>query len=318
MITKYDVTTLPNKNMIASISQDTNNLDTGSKSSLENDTKRSTMLPFSDGNSYSGAGLDYLPIYINTTIEHREITLKNTSTFISNSIIINTTISTNAFGSCNILIQNCTFEGGKLEIDSASNVTIQNSHFLVQHVSEDKTSDYILIINNTDYLFIYNTFCGNVSTKSTELTGNTSLGVKLENVILAEMKKCIFTGIKSDESGGVALFVKSTELILASSYFQNNSGEYSIIHATDSVKITSSNTSFTYNHAGAVIYIKQLSSLSNKFCKFQNNRVRELGAVVFIMRHTILHNYRCLFQYNFGRVIYMRYNSQLMNEEVII
>ncbi len=313
--TKADVTTLPSNNIISDIKENSNKLNTGKNASLENDTESFTLLRFSD------EILDDIPIYINKTIKNRSITLQNVSVFISKTIIINTRIRTNGKFSYNVFVENCTIKDSWFDIDSAKNVSIQNSQFLLQNVSEYQVTEYILTVNNIESLYIYNTFFGNLSPEENdteELRGATSLAIKLNYITLAEISNCTFTGIRSDESDGVALFVKSTHLKLASSNFHKNLAKYNIIYATDRVNISTINCSFISNHAGAVLFMEHLSSISNEFCIFEDNIVREHGEVVSIKAHSIMNNYQCLFQHNFGTVIYMRYNSQILNQEVII
>ncbi len=252
---------------------------------------------------------------------------KDVSVLISNTFIIDTKMNFKAIN-CTMLIQNCTFEGSKLEIDSANNITIMDSHFIVQNVSESSTSNHILEAYNTQFLLISNSYFGNLPTKQNEtkhlLTGATSLGIRMENVTLAEVRQCTFAGFKSDESDGTALYLIRTTIQLTSSYFHYNLANHGVIFASNLVNITSMNCSYAFNQAedGAVFSLRDSCTLVNIDSMFQQNLAIEHGGVVNAKYHVSITNLNCTyFQNEAGEragAIYIKDDVQVSLETLLL
>ena len=253
---------------------------------------------------------------MNTTINNTVIVLQNASVFISNAVIIDTKITTNGIISYAVSIQNCTFEGSELEIDSARNVSISFSSFIIRNVSENHEPTHTVRVYNTDIVFVSNTLFGNQTKGHTGnkalMTEGTNLGIKIENVPLAEIRECTFSGIKSDVSRGTVMYLKSTSVLMISCVFYSNRARYGVIQAIGSVNLENNNCSFISNHVvkyGGVFYMSDFCNLTNYDCIFQTNIADRYGAVLYGKKYAIIKNTRCLFQYNAadtGGVFFMK------------
>ncbi len=269
----------------------------------------------SDHIFYSGAVLDNLLI-------NRVITLQNVTVFISNTIIIDTIIYVNATITGDIFVQNCTFEGGHFKINSASNVTIMDTQFIVQNIAKHEASNYVLTVYNTSSLFVSNTVFGNLLTESNEMrdiSGATSLGIRLENVSISEIRKCTFTGIKSAEGYGVALSLKNTEVKIISSNFQFNSAKFGVIHATNGANITNINCSFISNRGfqcGVVCMLDNCTLLNSDSVYSENIVTVNGAAAVYGKRWCNITNVGTTFADNTGvdGIIILNNHGTLIND----
>ncbi len=165
--------------------------------------------------------------------------LQNASFFLSNIIIINTTIITNGLRNRTVLIENCTFKGSELKIESATNVSILCSHFRTQVVRDDHESNHVLVVQNTSFVFISYTIFGNQTVQehgfnNRDTMEGTSLGIKWEDVSFAEMWKCNFTRMRSEVKNGSVLLIKNADVLMISCYFYLNKAKHGVIYASDS------------------------------------------------------------------------------------
>ncbi len=267
-----------------------------------------------------------------TTINDTIIRLENTSLFLANTIVIDSQILASGMRDYAVVIENSVFERSEIVIDSASNVTIVHSQFIMEDIGKD-VPNHVVKMYNTGTFFMSDTHFGNQSeqnnpknTSYSEKKKSTNLGIQLENVRNAELRDSTFTDIKGEKSNGSVMLLKNTDILMVSCQFYHNMAKNGIIFGNNSVNITSINSSFTMNYAGnsgAIFHLTDSCSLTNDGSLFQNNSAREHGAVVFAMYHVTINNKGCLFQYNSaetggGSVIWMQYNCQLINEQVLI
>ena len=153
----------------------------------------------------------------NTTIQDTVIRLQNASMFLSSTIVIGTKILADGMMGYSVFIESSTFEDSEIVIDSASNVSIMDSHFIMEGVRKDEEPNHVVRIYNTEFVFISNTDFGNQTTQPNlneanylKIMNSTKLGIKMENVSTAELKSCMFTGIKSEMSNGSVMFLQNT------------------------------------------------------------------------------------------------------------
>ena len=215
----------------------------------------------------------------NLTLCDTFVILQNASFFLSNIIIINATVITNGLSYPTVLIENCTFEGSELKIESAANVTILCSHFRTQAVEDDHESNHVLVVQNTSFVFISYTIFGNQTVQehgfnNRDTMEGTSLGIKWEDVSFAEMWKCNFTRMRSEVKNGSVLLIKNADVLMISCYFYLNKAKHGVIYASGSVNVTTINSSFISNYAiaeGGVFYIGHNCSVTNNNSIYQNN-----------------------------------------------
>ena len=214
-------------------------------------------------------------------------------------------------------------------IESASNVTIVYSHFLIGDLGKDEEPNYVIKFYNTGSLFMTETHFGFHNQNGTSHSGiipSTNLGLRIENVSMVELKYCSFNGIKAEKSSGSAMFLQNTEVLMISCQFYLNMAKYGVIFGTDFVSITSINSSYISNYAGksgAVFYLTNSCSLTNDGSVFQNNSARKNAGVVYAMYDITINNSGCLFQHNSaetgsGGVIWMQNNCKLTNKQVSV
>ncbi len=269
-----------------------------------------------------------------TAINDTLIRIENTSLFLSNVIVTGCKIITGGKMDYSVIFEYSRFENSEIVIDSASNVTLVYSQFIMEHIGNEEPT-HVIKVYNTEILFMTNTHFGTFENQSmhdnqyntghSEIKNSTYLGVKLENVCIAKFRGCTFTGIKADKSNGSAILLKNTEMLMVSCQLRFNIAKYGVIFGNHSVNITSQNSSFLFNFgkSGAVFYLINMASLTNYDSVFQNNSAREHGGVVHAMYDNTINNRGCLFQHNSaetggGSVIWMQYNCQLINEQVFI
>ncbi len=272
-----------------------------------------------------------------TTINDTIIRLENTSLFLFNAVATDSQILASGMRDYAVVIENSVFENSEIAIDSASNVTIVQSHFIMEHIGKDEVPNHVVKVYNTGTFFMSDTHFGNQSeqnnpknTSHSEKKNSTNLGIQLKNVRNAALRGSTFTGIKGEKSNGSVMLLKNTEIWMESCQLYHNMAKNGVIFGNNSVNITSINSSFTMNHAansGAVFYLINSCSLKNDGSVFQNNSAREHAGVVYAMYTCIympcIYNRRCLFQHNSaetggGSVFWIQYNCQLINEQVFI
>ncbi len=268
-----------------------------------------------------------------TTIHDTIIRLENTSLFLSHAIVSGSKIITSGKMDYSVLIEHCQFEKSEIVIDSASNVTIRYSHFIIEDIGKQGEPNHVVKVYNTAKFFMTDTNFGNQSIQDNknnighfEMKNSTNLGINLENVLIAELRGCTFTGIKSEKSNGSAMLLKNTEILMVSCQFYLNIAKHGVIFGNISVNITSNNSSFLSNHAGksgAVFYLINSCSLINDGSVFQNNSAMEHAGVVYAMYDVTINNIGCLFQQNYaqtggGSVIWMQNNCHLISEQVFL
>ncbi len=266
-----------------------------------------------------------------TTIHDRLIRLDSTSMLLSNASVVSSKILAGGKMDYSVYIENSVFENSEIVVDSASNVTIVNSHFTMEDIGKEEEPNHVVRIYNTSAIFMTDTHFGNKliqdnqnDTGHSQMKSSTNLGIKMENVLSAELKNCTFIGIKTEKSNGSAMFLKNTEVLMLYCQLYVNIAKHGVIFGVNSVNITSKNSSFKKNyasHSGAVFYLTNSCSLTNEGGIFQNNSAREHAGVVFAMYDVTIKNRGCLFQYNSaetgnGSVIWMQHNCQLTNEQV--
>ena len=230
-----------------------------------------------------------------------------------------------------IIIRNSVFENSEIVIDSASNVTIEHSQFILGEVGKEEEPSHVIKVYNTGIFLLTDTYFGNKSiqydqndTGHSEMKNYTNLGINLENVLFAELRGCTFTGIKGEKSNGSAMLLKNTKIVMVSCQLYLNMAKNGLIFGNNSVNITSTNASFLSNYAGnsgAVYYLINFCSLTNVGSIFKNNTAREHAGVVFAVYDVTINNRECLFQHNSaengnGSVISMQYNCRLINNQV--
>ncbi len=264
-----------------------------------------------------------------TTIHDTVIRLENTSIFLSNTIIIGSKMHAVGMVDYFVIIENCTFKGSEIVIESASNVTIVYSHFTMGDLGNDEEPNYVIKFYNTGSLFMTETHFGFHNQNGTSHSGiipSTNLGLRIENVSMVELKYCSFNGIKAEKSSGSAMFLQNTEVLMISCQFYLNMAKYGVIFGTDFVSITSINSSYISNYAGksgAVFYLTNSCSLTNDGSVFQNNSARKNAGVVYATYDITINNSGCLFQHNSaktgsGGVIWMQYNCKVTNKQVYV
>ncbi len=258
----------------------------------------------------------------NSVMQDAVILVENLSLFISNVTIINTKITTSRTTNNSIFIENSMFMTSDLMINSASSVTIVESHFITETIRDNQEPNYVLTVRNVPHLLISNTFFGIEMNSITEyrIMAGTKLGINMENIPFAEIRNCMFTGIKSYESNGSAILVKDSEVRITSCDFHNNIAKYGVIYANSYVNLTTTNSSFKSNYAdvaGAVFFLTNVCTLINDGGMYQNNTAGQQGAVVYAEHGIIIKNNQCSFQYNDGTVIWMQHNCRLSNQQVI-
>ncbi len=139
-----------------------------------------------------------------TAVYNAFIRLENTSLFLSNAIVIGSKMVAGGSGNYSVLIENSVFENSEIVIDSASNVTIINSHFKMEDIAREDEANHVVKVYNTSFFFMLNTHFGNQSIQDNQndrrhsgIENSTNLGINLENVTTAELKGCTFAGIKA-------------------------------------------------------------------------------------------------------------------------
>ncbi len=264
-----------------------------------------------------------------TAIHDTVIRLENTSLFLSNAIVSDSRIFANGKMDYSVLIENSQFENGEIVIDSASNVTIMYSQFIMKDIGKEEEPKHVVKVYNTGILLITNTHFGNQSrqgnpsdTGHLETKSSTNLGINLENVLTAELRGCTFTGIISEKSNGSAILLKNTDIFMISCQLYLNMAKHGVIFGNNSVNITSRNSSFISNHgtkSGAVFYLANSCSLTNNGNVFKNNSAREHGGAIYIRNRGNCTNYKSSFVSNhadsYGGAINVYIDGQLINNE---
>ncbi len=262
----------------------------------------------------------------NNTIKDTVIKFENTSIFLSNASVIGSRIMAEGKMEYSFVIENCIFEGSEIVIDSASNVTIINSQFIMEDLAKDEEPNHVIRIYNTGFLYMTDTHFGNQTMYNqneiihSKIINSTNLGIKLENVLIAELEDCTFTGIKSEKKKGSAMYLQNVGILMTSCEFYLNIAEHGVIYAINYVNITSRNSSFVSNYAtgaGAVFYLTNFCSITNDDSIFQNNSAKENAGVVYARYDVTINNRGCLFQYNSaeesGGAIYGQGDVELSN-----
>ncbi len=264
----------------------------------------------------------------NTSIHDTIIRLENSSVFIANTFVTASKIYAVGMVDYSVIIKNCTFEGSEIVLDLARNVTIKSSHFIMGDLGKGEEPTHAIRIYNTAFFFMIDTHFGkqimNQYNRSLSKIGTSSnLGIKMENVSIAELKDCSFTGIKAETSHGSVMFLQRTEILIISCEFDLNIAENGIVFGKNSVNVTSENSSFMFNHAaksGAVFYLTDSCSLTNDGSIFQNNSASKHAGVVYATHNVTINNKGCIFQYNSaengnGGVIHGQNNIEIINTE---
>ncbi len=243
-----------------------------------------------------------------TAIHDTIIRLQNTSVFISSAIVTGSKILTGGTKDYSVYIENSVFEGSEIVIDSASNVTLVYSHFIMDNIGQEDEPNHVVQIFNTGFLFMTDTHFGNQSKQhnqkdafNSKIIYNTNLGIRLENVSIAELKDCSFTGIKADKSSGSAISLQNTEVLMVSCKLYLNIAENGVILGINSVNITSRNSSFISNYAsksGGVFHLTKSCSLTNDGSVFMSNSAKKLAGVVYATYDVTIINRGCLFKHN--------------------
>ena len=261
-----------------------------------------------------------------TKIQDAVISLQNTSVIIYNATITNTEISFSGDTYYTVFIKNCTFTGSEVEIQSANHCTIESCHFVIQNRQRYRGYNHVLRTYNIEHLYIVNTLfthqnMGPYNDRKTS-TEATNLGIKMEDVLLAKIQNCTFSGIRSETRDGTVMFLEKTNIFIISSEFYFNVANSGVIFAITSVNITNNNSSYISNHAvyrGGVFCLTDFIILANYDCDFQNN-TSDYGGVLYAKDRTLIKSYDCLFQYNlatkFGSVIRMTDYCKVINEQV--
>ncbi len=264
-----------------------------------------------------------------TAIHDTVIRLENTSVFLSNTIIIGSTILADGRMGYSVLFDNCVFDDSEIVIDSASNVTIVYSHFIMRGVEKDEEPKHVISIYNTAFFFMTDTHFGNQSKQhnqkdsmNSKINVYTNLGLKMDNVLLAEVKDGSFTGIKAEKSSGSAIFLQNTKVQMVSCELSFNIAKNGVIYGTNSVNVIIRNSSFISNYAsksGAVFYLTSSCSFINDGNVFQNNSAKKNAGVVYATQDVTINNRGCLFLHNSaeadGGVIYGKTDIEIINTE---
>ncbi len=266
----------------------------------------------------------------NTSIHDKIIRLENSSVFIANTFVTASKIYAVGMVDYSVIIKNCTFQGSEIVIDSATNISIQYSHFIMEDVKKDGEQTHVIRIYNAGFFIMVDTHFGkqpmndNWHERSiSKIQNSTNLGIKIENVSIAKLNNCSFTGIKAVKSYGSVMFLQRTEVLMISCEFHLNIAEYGVIYGKNFVNVTSKNSSFISNFAaksGAVFYLTNSCFLINDGSLFQNNSANEHAGVVYATHNVTINNKGCLFQYNSaengnGGVIWAERNIEIINIE---
>ncbi len=259
------------------------------------------------------------------------IRLESTSLFIWDTIFIGSKILASGKMDYSVFIENSVFEISEIIIDSASNVTIVHSHFILEDIGKEEEPSHVVKVYNIGILFMNETYFGNQSiqdndTGHSEMKNSTNLGIALENVSITVLRGCTFTGIKAENSNGSAILLKNSDILMISCHLYLNMVKYGVVFGNNFANITTRNSSFTYNYAsdsGAVFYLSNACSLTNYDSIFQYNSAREHAGVVCAMYDVTINNRGCIFQHNLaetgnGSAIWMRYNCQITNRQVLL
>ncbi len=252
----------------------------------------------------------------NATIYNKVIVLQSASLFLSDTIIMSTKIKMNGTRDYSVFMDNCSFEDSEIIIHSATNVRIMNGIFKTQKKPQDQLSNHILSILNSYSLYIHYTSFGNEINTTLD---RAHLGIKLEQVEHGEIRHSTFTGIRSNVSDGVVLFLKSSEIEIISCRFQFNLAKSGIIYASDSSNITSIKSSYISNEAeisGAVFYLKNFCTLTNYDCQFHSNMATY--GTIFAKDYVNIKNIdiSCISNYaeKSGGVLYLKNFCTLLND----
>ncbi len=217
------------------------------------------------------------------------ISLQNVSVIIANSTLINTNITLHGTKNQSVLIRNCTFRGSQIVIDSVRNCTIESCNFITRDISINEESRHMLSVRNVDSLQVRQTdFLNPVLAEGEEKMNNTHLGIKMDNVSLADIAHCTFRNLKSDSNNGSALLLTSSKVHIRRSRFLSNVAKYGVIFATSYAQITNFDCEFMGNHArhsGGAIYMANNCTLNNMDCTFQNNRAEENGGALYMEQY---------------------------------
>ncbi len=237
-----------------------------------------------------GSFYDEIYLLENSIIQDTNILMKETSLFMSNVTMINTRITVHRAINYSIFIQNTTSKSSELIIESASNVTIVNSHFITENVKDEEDPSYALKLKNVTLLVISGTYFGN-EMGNDQLMQTTNLGIHMDNILFAEIRNCNFTGINSPVSNGSAMFLNGTEAKIISCDFHFNIVNCGLIYANNSVSLTTINTSFISNSAttnGAAIFAHNDIEIVNNRSKFIHNKANRAGAIYMSNRGTCI------------------------------
>ena len=265
----------------------------------------------------------------NASIHNTVISLENISVFLSNAMVTGCKILANGTMNYSVFFNNCVFDDSEIVIDSASNVTIMYSHFIMYNVKQEEEPNHVVQIYNTGSLLMTDTHFGNQSKHNqkdkinSNIIGYTNRGLKVENVSIAELKNCYFTGINAEKTSGSAIRLQNTEISMISCKLYLNTAENGVIFGINSVNITSINSSYISNHAansGAVFYLTDSCSLTNDGSVFLNNSAKKHAGVLYATHNVTIDNIRCLFQYNTAETgnagaIYGQYKIEVFNNE---
>ncbi len=202
----------------------------------------------------------------------------------------------------------------------------------MEDIEEDEEANHVIRIYNTGSLCMTGTHLGNQlmqhnqnEISHTKIVKSTHLGIKIENVSIAELKDCTLTGIMSEKNNGSAMFLQNTEVLMISCEFYFNMAKNGVIFGINSVNITNKNSTFISNYAsklGAVFFLTNSCMLTNDGSVFRNNSAREHAGVVYAVNDITINNRGCSFEDNSaetgnGSVIWMQYNCQLTNRQVV-
>ncbi len=264
----------------------------------------------------------------NKVIQNEHIILEDIGVSIYNCSFENTTLMIKGNNSNSVLMAESSFYGSEVIVNSTEYCTIEYCSFETDKLVQHQQKKYILTVYSVQYLIITHTLFGSVAqreniTEPKKRDESSQLGIRMKNVLLAEMKSCTFSNIVAGNSNGSAMHLIDSSTSIISCDFHANSGHFGTIYGNSFANITCINSTFTSNYAsmyGGVFYLENHIILQNIDSKFQNNTAGLNGGVIYGLDSVLNENENCLFQYNIdsghGGVIYVRDNSHVINEKV--
>ncbi len=262
-------------------------------------------------------------------IQNEQVIVEYMDALIYNCSFENTTLLVMGDNSTAVLIEESTFHGSEVIVNSTRSCSIEYCNFVTDRLVQEQESRYMLNVYGVNFLNISQNLFGSVtninnSTKHEEREDTSHRGIKLENVVFAEIRNCSFRNIVSKDRNGSALHIIDSTVSIISCDFHGNIARFGNIFGGNFANITCVDSVFTSNRVsnyGGVFYLENHSILFNMDSVFKNNSAELNGGVIYGANNILNENDNCLFQYNLaktghGGVIRVVENSDVVNIKV--